>query len=109
MSNSIRQTFGVINSLTGKLYPDIIDYHLTVRELTDIKLLPNSFVESHLKNESGEMYLLHLDSKLKNRLRKEGIVTCIISMQKRAYGNIAEARIYKENFTEERTEARRLK
>ena len=96
MNANIRQTFGVKNPLTGRLYPDIINYHLTVRELTDIKLLPNSFVESHLKDESGERYLLHLDSKLKNKLRKEGIVTCIISMQKRACGNIAEARIYKE-------------
>lgn len=97
MNKNIRQTFGVINPKTGKLYSDIIDYHLTIRQLTDIKILPNSFIESNIKGEEGEFYLLHLDSKLRNRLKKEGIVTCIVSMQKRTYGNIAEARIYKEN------------
>lgn len=93
---NIRQTFGIKNPLTGTLYSDIIDFHLTVRQLTDIKILPNSFIESHLPDEEGEMYLLHMDSKLRNKLKREGIVTCIISMQKRTCGNIAEARIYKE-------------
>lgn len=95
-NNSMRQTFGVINPVTGKIYSDIIDYHLTVRQLTDAKVQPNSFIESHIEGQEGEMYRIHMDSKLRNKLIKDGVVTSIISMQKRTSGNVAEARIFVE-------------
>lgn len=93
MSKEVRQTFGIINPFTGKLYLDIIDYHITIRQLTDIKLLPNSVIESHIPEEKGEFYQVHCDSKLRRELKAKGIVTCIISMQKRTTGNYAECRI----------------
>lgn len=92
-SNPTRQTFGVINPLTGKIYLDIIDYQLQSIQLPDIKLLPNSVL--HL---NSDCYLIHMDSKLKKKLKEEGLVRVIVSYQKRTSGNYAECRIWKEKL-----------
>lgn len=89
MPKDIRQTFGVIDSKTGKLYPDIIDYSIKTLFIADIKLLPNSVLELN-----KEFYYVHCDSKLKRKLKEEGLVKVIVSFQNRTYGNYAECRIY---------------
>ena len=87
----VRQTFGVIDKLTGKQYTDIISASMEVRLITEIKLLPNSIL-----SYKDEVYTVHCDSKLKRKLREEGLVRVIVSFQKRIYGNYAECRIFTE-------------
>lgn len=85
---TLRDTFGVIDSKTGKIYPDIKDYFL----ITDL------FEPRHLNKGSYYYdtitYVLHKDKKLKRAIMKEGKVRVIISMQRRTDCNIALARIY---------------
>jgi len=91
MTIKIRETFGVVNPLTSKQYTDIILASIEARLITEIKLLPNSVLFYR-----DEAYLIHCDSKLKRKLREEGLVRVIVSFQKRTYGNYAECRIFTE-------------
>lgn len=84
-----RDTFGIANSRTGKLYSDILDYLLVTTHFSDIKLLPSSTYCT-----SDTEYLIHMDSKLKRALKLSGIVKVICSLQKRTTGNYCIARIY---------------
>lgn len=91
-SKGIRDTFGIIDGKTGELYPDILSYHLG----------QDVFYPLHLSlkdiQERGNRYLLHMDSKLRRRLRNlkeaEG-QKVIISFQTRTTGRIALARIHR--------------
>ena len=89
--NNRRETFGVVNPQTGKQYADIISASMEARLISDIKLLHNSMLFY-----KEEPYLVHCDSRLKRKLKEEGLVRVIVSFQKRTYGNYAECRIFKE-------------
>lgn len=92
MNNStkplIRETFGIIDGKTGKLYSDILSYALEREILTDETLLPNS-----VKYRKNLCYILQMDSRLRRALRTEKMVNVIISYQRRTTGNIALARL----------------
>ena len=95
----VRQTFGIVDQKTKKLYSDILDYSLVTGFYSDVKLLRNS---CHVDERDGTVYLIHMDSKLRNELISKGITKVIVSLQKRTTGNYAEARIFKE--TNKKTE-----
>lgn len=86
----MRETFGIIDGKTGKIYPDILNYRLEIQTITDIKLLPNSILTAF----DGESYPIQIDSKLKRLLKEKGIAKVIVSFQIRTNGRIALARIY---------------
>lgn len=88
-SISNRDTFGIVDSKTGKLYSDILDYWIEVHFITDIKILPNSTINSHIPQAP---FLLHCDNKLKRELREKVVAKVIVSFQKRTTGNFAFAR-----------------
>ena len=88
----LRETFGVVDGKTGKLYPDLLSYALEKGIVTDSILQPNSVMY-----RKGICYTTHIDSKLKRVLKEQGLASVIISFQKRTTGNIALARLYKEN------------
>lgn len=93
-ATNLRDTFGIIDKNTGKIYPDILIYFLEHQVITDIKILPNSVIY----DKDNVCYLLQMDSKLRRALKEHGIMKVIISFQRRTTGNIALARIYKEKY-----------
>jgi hypothetical protein len=85
-----RETFGVIDSKTGQLYSDLISFTLSRESLRNTHLLTTTV------RFNSVIYRLHMDSKLKQALRKLGIgetVEVIISYQIRDTINIALARL----------------
>lgn len=90
-STKLRETFGIIDGKTGKTYPDILNYHLEVMMITDIKLLQNSVLTNSMDKQT---YPIQIDSKLKRLLRDKGIAKVIVSFQIRTNGKLALARIY---------------
>lgn len=93
-STKLRETFGIIDGKTGKIYPDILNYHLEIMYITDIKLLPNSVISTKAINGTEVFYPIQIDSKLKRLLKDKGIAKVIVSFQIRTNGKIALARIY---------------
>jgi len=89
----VRQTFGIVDQKTKKLFSDILDYSLVTAFYSDVKLLKNS---CHVDERDGTVYLIHIDSRLRNELINKGLTKVIVSLQKRTTGNFAEARIFKE-------------
>ena len=87
--NSIRQTFGILDK-DGNLYRDI-------KSATIIqKTLSPSDNEIVFMNEC---YRIHKDFALEKELASKGTTFCIISIQKRTTGNVAEARIFNKRLS----------
>ncbi len=99
-SKKTRNTFGVIDKRTGKKYSDIITSFIKTLPLTPEDLEYKYLVIPSEKH--GDItYQLKTDSTLRNKLRKEYKVDCIVSFQIRRQGNVAVARIYESNRRKE--------
>lgn len=83
----IRTTFGLIDPETNKRYNDII--YATLAQIT----LPFHMTRGWAMLEyEGFSYILSIDKTLREKLRDERLVDCIISLQQRTTLNIAIAR-----------------
>lgn len=93
-----RETFGVIDSKTMQLYPDLLAYKLAQLEVNQ-SILSKNWIE-----KDGLDYQIHMDSKTKRAIRDTGIgdfLTAIVSYQIRTQGNFAFVRIYQSSKSPE--------
>ena len=101
MLNTIRQTFGIIDPSTKKLYKDILNSFLIAKRISR-EDLRNRYIIPTSRNKVHEIfYSLHTDSKVRKIIREEGECPCIISFQTRKVGSsvlqyIAFARVFEE-------------
>jgi len=83
----IRETFGLIDPLTGRQYEDIQNAFLLTRKITwwdkDYKSITLT---------GGLSFFLHCDSKVKKEIKEKGYCDCIVSFQIRTDIKIALAR-----------------
>ena len=89
----IRNTFGVIDKKTNKKYSDILTSFIKVLTLTP-EDLDYKYLIIPSEKYGDIIYHLKTDSTLRNKLREEYKVECIVSFQIRRQGNVAVARIY---------------
>lgn len=97
---TVRDTFGIVDSKTGKLYPDLLTYSVKRDTFSQLRLFTrtyNNYDEGTTSN-GYKVYSLHMDAKLKRALkllpRPKDTIEVIISLQNRTTGRIALARIY---------------
>ena len=91
MSKHIRETFGIVDQKTKKPYSDLLSYSLKRDSVSQ------AFLFQKVIEVNGEVYILHMDSKLKRILKtlELGETTdIIISLQVRTNLRIALARSY---------------
>lgn len=95
MNSNLRETFGINDPSTGKPYPDILRSFLVAQYLT-IEDMNRMYIYPSLKQAlKGEIYKLHLDSKVKRELKKNKECKCLVSYQTRSdFGKIAFARMF---------------
>lgn len=108
MNSKIRDTFGIVDQRTKKIYPDILDYSLLLARFSQSNLFQRTFLVRTSEGITTE-YILHMDAKLKRALKLlEPInsIEVIISLQKRTESiNIALARIYQRKEQEKKEES----
>ena len=101
MLDTTRQTFGIIDPSTKQKYKDVLNSFLIAKRVTK-EDLRNKYIIPTSKNKENELYYsLHVDSKVRRIIRKEGECPCIISFQTRKVGSsvlqyIAFARVFEE-------------
>ena len=88
MNPKLRTTFGIINPETHKRYNDII-YSLIVHDTFTNDIIK---YESMFYRHAQRVYMLDIDTDLKNKLQHNKKVDVIISLQQRMGLNIAVAR-----------------
>lgn len=96
-----RQTFGIIDPETKQPYKDIVKSFLIAKRITRRDLF-NGYI---IPSDSSEFYYsLHVDSKVRRIINREGDCPCIISFQIRQvsphnYEPLAFARLFEEART----------
>ena len=87
-TTEIRETFGLIDPLTGKQYIDIENAFLLTLRITE-----QDKVERRITLQNSNLsFFLHCDSKVKKEIKEKGYCDCIVSFQIRTDIKIALAR-----------------
>lgn len=89
MYNKVRTTFGIINPDTHRKYNDIIHAFIIHDTLTVEAIKYEDMFYRH----EQKIYILDVDTSLRNRILHEQSVDVIISLQQRMGLNIAVARL----------------
>ena len=92
MTNSnikIRETFGIIDPLTKKEYPDILKSFLL-----QLRITKENRLCKYIYLTENDPFLLHCDTKTKKIIKEKGFCDCIVSFQVRTTGKIALARVF---------------
>lgn len=90
MPANFRETFGILKR-NGEKYKDIIGAYISQR-IVNINDLHAGFLRP-VKNEA--IYTIHTDSETFHKINEENEALCVISFQRRTYGNFAMVRLYK--------------
>ena len=93
---TFRETFGIVDPKTKEPYKDILRSFLILRRITRKDTIDSVIYPSPSLAES---YYLHIDSRVRRIINREGDCPCIVSFQTRKIGdksvqNIAFARLY---------------
>lgn len=87
-TTEVRETFGLIDPLTGKQYEDIQNAFLLTLRITE-----QDKVERRITLKDNSLsFFLHCDSKVKREIKEKGYCDCIVSFQIRTDIKIALAR-----------------
>jgi hypothetical protein len=87
-TTEIRETFGLIDPLTGKRYQDIQNAFLLTLRITE-----QDKIEKRITLSTNNLsFFLHCDSKVKKEIKEKGFCDCIVSFQIRTDIKIALAR-----------------
>lgn len=87
-----RNTFGIIDKLTGEKYPDLLASHLELRSISFDEWFLDKYISESADRKKS--YKLLLDHKTAKELIQHQTIDCMVSFQLRIDGSYAVARVF---------------